>query len=581
MTKIQNLEERLYIEKNKIGLVGGSISVIEIEGFDKDIQAHITPDDWRVEIKIKKGFDPVSDRRQKAYARGKKITNPVEKLVTDVTDHEFAHWELPFGSERGCPNDVYWHDKILEAVKESLPADKKSHAKYVTNAFEDMIINPRVREFRGDFSGQVLFWDNEGIRGKREGLETYTPFYEAFVKLNMHLFGDKKDKALLKRHYSGKDEVQKAVAQTVKDLSLPEDIKDTKPLFNRKNWASMASSFARNLAPLLQDNQDSNERLSAYGNPQDGEGNSGNGLEEKAKTDGGKEEISYGRYSGREKLSPNVTDFEQLDALYRVLARDITVKVDAMTRGQSLDICALNFRPFDAETDDPAGIKLSKFYITEDGLKFGYQREPLTISARQKFQRSSFPDFKMIVLDNSGSMEEPISGSNQGNNQTIPWGDNSKYHYALLGFYGIENFLQRQGIAQWINHGVSLFSDSTRMKTGDFSQIDSIRKHALHPDFQNTYIDANSILNALNGKESFVLSLSDGSIANWGSEKTRFENLVKGNYYAHIQIGGETEFSRDLQSMGVPVFYVNSGDDLSRLMVDVTKKTYDCFTKTT
>ena len=32
--------------------------------------------------------------------------------------------------------------------------------------------------------------------------------------------------------------------------------------------------------------------------------------------------------------------------------------------------------------------------------------------------------------------------------------------------------------------------------------------------------------------------------------------------------------------MGVPVFYVTKGEDLSKLMVDVTKKTYDNFTLT-
>lgn len=577
---LQKIEEKLYEEKNRIGLVGGSIKIKETEDLDHGISAHITPHDWKTEINIREGFNPVSDKRQRAFARVKKIVDPLEKMVSDLTAHEFAHWSLPFGSAKGCPADIYWHDKILEAVTTALPQDKKSQASYVANAFEDLMINPRAKEWRGDFSGQVLFWDNEGLQAKEKGLEGYTPFYEAFVKLNMHLFGDKIDVSLLKRHYTGDSKVERGVESVVRDLRLPAQIQDTSMLFVRNNWAAMASTFARNLADLLDKNQDSKEKLSAYQNPKQGEGQSqSNGVSEEGKTDNGKETVARGRYANGERLSSNFTNFEQLDALYRSLARDITVKVDAISRESSLQIAPLNFRPFDEEKDAIEKVKLTKVYITEDGLKFGYQHQPLTVTARQKFQRTSFPNFKMVVLDNSGSMKQGINGGDSGNQQTIPWGDNSKYHYALLGFYGIENFLQRQGIAQWIDHGVTLFSGSTRIKQGTYSQIDEVRKSALQPDWGDTYIDAKTLTQALRGRQSFVLSLSDGEVANWSSEKAEFEKLAKQNYYAHIQIGRETAFSRDLKSLGVPVFPVASGSDLSHLMVDITKQTYQHFTR--
>ena len=84
---------------------------------------------------------------------------------------------------------------------------------------------------------------------------------------------------------------------------------------------------------------------------------------------------------------------------------------------------------------------------------------------------------------------------------------------------------------------------------------------------------------ALNGKESFLVSLSDGEIGNWDSEKAEIKKLAEQNYYAHIQIGSETEVSKDLVSWGVPVYSVNSGKDISKLMVDITKKTYNRFIK--
>src|SRR4030067_3076529 len=118
----------------------------------------------------------------------------------------------------------------------------------------------------------------------------------------------------------------------------------------------MAGTFAKELADLL-DSQPQ-ERLSAFSSPQSqGSGKqeqkAGNGIEQKMPTREGKEEVAFGRYNSGDKISPHFTSFEQLDALYQKLSRDITVKVDAMTREQSLVIAPLNYRPFDEERDNP------------------------------------------------------------------------------------------------------------------------------------------------------------------------------------------------------------------------------------
>lgn len=583
MADLISLRQKLSQKKNEVGLVGGTIKIDEYDEQEENVDAHINPNDWSVEINLRRGFEPVKDRRQKAYARAKKIENGLETLVTHVALHEFAHWSLPFGSERGCPTDLYNSDKITEAVKNGLPKNKQSQAGYVANAFMDTMINPRVYEWNKDFSGQVLFWDNEGISCKAKGQAGFTPFYQAFVQLNMHLWGDKVDKALLKRNYVSNPKVDKAVKKVIDELSLTERIPDTTPLFDKQRWPSMAETFARNLAELLE--QPPTERLSAYspdGNPESGQGQrpkSGNGIEQKMGTREGKEEVALGRYQGGDKHSPNFTSFEQLDALYRSLARNIPVKVESITREQSLQIAPLTYRAFDAETDDPTRIKPSKLLSGPEDLTYAYPQHPLVISARSKFQRKGFPDFKLVMLDNSSSMKDAPDGSNNvGPTRFIPWGDRSKYHFALLGFYGIENFLQQQGIAQYINHGVSLFSSQTRYKEGGFMQLDEVRKHALNPDWGNTYIDAAALKKALGGRESFVLSISDGEIANWDSEKGAIKPLVEANHYAHIQIGGRTAFTDDIKRWGRPVFYVSKGEDLSKLMVEATNDTYRRFT---
>lgn len=577
---LQTLKQKLYEKKNKLGLVGGTIEVYEYDETQAPFSAHISPHGWNIEMTLRKGYNPISDKRQKAYARTKNISDGLETLLTDVLKHEVAHWELPSGSGMGCPYDLHYHDLILENIENGLPDNKKSMASYVANAFEDVIINPRCKEFDGSFSGQVLFWDNEGMRCKEEGQKTFNPFYEAFVKLNVYLFGDKTDKALLKRNYSNSSKVDKAVKQVITNLNLQESINPTSPLFDKQAWPNMAYEFAGALAPLLDETP--KERLSPFSGEQGSGGqgdeqkpSAGNGIEQKLGTREGAEEVAFGRYASGDEHSPHFTSYEQLDALYQRLARSIPVAVESKTKQQSLVIAPLNFRPFDEDKDDPSKIKLSKLYLDEGEITFGVPHNPLTVTANMKSQRKSFPDFKLVMLDNSGSMRQaPDNSDNIGKTNFIPWGENSKYHYALLGLYGIEQFLQNQEIAQYITHGVSLFSSGTRYKESDFAGLAEIRKHALSPDWGSTRLDASSLTNALQGRESFVLSLSDGDIENWNSEKAAFKKSLKDNPYAHIQIGDKTNFTNELETWGVPVFYVNSGEELSRLMVDVTKQSY-------
>jgi len=370
--KIQTLKQKLIEQKNKIGLVSGSVNVTEYDEAEHNIAAYITLKGWNINVAIKKGFDPIQDRRQRAYARKKNIVDGLEILVCHMGGlHEPAHWELPLGSGLGCPYDIYNHDLILEAVKRALPGDKQGFASYVTNAFEDTVINPRCREFNGDFSGQILFWDWEGIKCREKTNNGFTPFYEAFVKLNMHLFGDNTDKALLKRHYTGDKKVDKAVKAIVDDIDLPEQVEDTRQLFDKNRWAEMASIFTKHMAPLLDPGP--TERLSAF-SPQKGEGrtsegeqeSAGNGIEQKLGTREGAEEIAFGRYSSGKPYSPNIEKFDQLDSLYRKLAQPISVKVETMTKKHATEIGPLTHRLYDPEKDDPLKVKPTKLYVNEN-----------------------------------------------------------------------------------------------------------------------------------------------------------------------------------------------------------------------
>ncbi len=71
--EIEKVRQKLTMEKNKIGLVGSLISIKEYDKAENDVSAHINPQNWNIEISVKKGFSPIQDKRQKAYARKNKI----------------------------------------------------------------------------------------------------------------------------------------------------------------------------------------------------------------------------------------------------------------------------------------------------------------------------------------------------------------------------------------------------------------------------------------------------------------------------------------------------------------------------
>ena len=68
----REIEQRLIEKKNRIGLIGGSLKLKVYDEAEHNVSAHITPQGWNIEISVKRGFDPIQDKRQKAYARKKK-----------------------------------------------------------------------------------------------------------------------------------------------------------------------------------------------------------------------------------------------------------------------------------------------------------------------------------------------------------------------------------------------------------------------------------------------------------------------------------------------------------------------------
>jgi len=176
-----------------------------------------------------------------------------------------------------------------------------------------------------------------------------------------------------------------------------------------------------------------------------------------------------------------------------------------------------------------------------------------------------------------------------------PWADKekrftsaSKYHYALLGWYGLIEYLKANHIMDKSSVSVANFSDDTIIGRG----LDEAKRRALNPQFGNTYIDLKKVQTLFKGYNNLVFTISDGDIANWSTEYGTDEKgkkvvLKKGigedfirtvkqnnHQYFHLQIGQKNKTCRDLEKEGLKVEYISSAQDLATKVIDLTDKLY-------
>ncbi|MEK6862929.1 MAG: hypothetical protein AABW57_02075 [Nanoarchaeota archaeon] len=578
MKKLE-LEQHLNELKNRIGLVGGPLRLIYLEESEDNIKAGIRPEDWHTEILVRESWSPTPDKKSKDYAKKKKIKNPLKKVLEDIIYHETGHWELTRDSGYGCPYSIELHSEILDGVTKALKEKKKESdaivnplygqtlKDYVANTLEDVIDNLNCTNHT-DFSGQVLFWYDQGLKAKK-----YGEFYDAFVRLNMELIGSKEDKKLLRRFYNKNPIKRLKVIRAVNDVKNNLALKKKKQenietLFNKNNWNDIAYKYTLAVADLL--DEAPKEKLFGTGETQ---------FSKKLAQPGEIEKIARKRFEAGKSQPSYLTSFEYLDALYRNLAKDIIIKVDEFTREISFPLAPYGNRAFDIEKDDPRKIRLSRASLTSQGnLELQVPRNYIPFKGEFRKPEKNFPNLKIVLLDTSGSMKEHLTNEqgiilNPEAEEEKQWTSTSKYHYALIGFYGIKNYLIRQGIAPYVDSSLINFSDENIASGRKDMDSREINKLALSPQFGGTEINPSVLEKQLQG-DAFILSLSDGEIENWSSIKQEYEKIVKDRPYVHIQIGSKNQFTKDLEKANIPVQYVTKGDELAKLMIDLTKSNY-------
>ncbi len=572
--ELSNLRKELEKQKNKTGLVGVRLDVSEVPG--NTLSAHITTDWKNISIKYGTELDLVPDKKTKDYARNKGITNPELEVGQDILDHEMGHRENPVGTRFGCPYTVEMHDAIKESINNALTEKGKSGLEdFVTNAFEDVLDNINCRK-RTKFSGQTLFWNNQGLVNSENG--KYSKFYEAFVKINLSLGGNVEDHGLLKRFYTSNGKIKNAMKSFLNDmkshLGTENIIKlhekpEFRELFNynlerrEELWTALAHSFAYNTADLL--DQKPKEKMFGAG----GEGEE-NPFDKEMKLPKNKQEIAFKRYKEGKGVATHRDSQEQLYDLYKRISKDIRVETASYTDSQGMPLVDYGRR---FVTEDERKFKYKGVGFDSDGeLNIKTGKHQIQFPVAYKVHPRNFPKFKLALMDRSGSMaQSPENNSNIGSTGFIPWGDNSKYHFALKGYFGIDNFFERQGIIGYIESAAIGFSGESGVR----GNSKDVAKSLLRTPSGGTSLDIDGLEKELQ-QNSLVLSISDGELSISDDEKTRFEDKIKqkGINYAHIQIGNDSTFSKYLHSIGVPVFPVKGDNDLAKTMITFVSGCY-------
>jgi hypothetical protein len=579
LIKKQQLEQK----KNYIGLVGTVLEVTDdIPGnsFSASMQTN-----WKkIRINYEKELNLIPDKKTREFAKKSGIKDPELKIGEDILDHECGHRENRARTTFGCPYDVETHDRIKSEIAKALESKgKKSETGYVTNAFEDILDNINCRNHT-DFAGQTLFWNNQGLTRSENNI--YNPFYEAFVKINLSLGSEKKSYGLLSRFFSKNEKVSEAVNGFLENLCEEAEEKKSQAMHKKQGFNKLftkdleerrqilerlAYSFALKTSDLLEESRKeqmfgaSNSNGSGTSN---NDSDNGNPFDKEMKDPQVQEKIAKSRYSSGKGPSYHIDLQEQLYSLYKAISKDIRIETSKFSASQSMPLVYFGKK---LASDDEKKIRFRGVgFDSEGNLGFKTTRYSLDFPAAYKKHPTQFPNLKIAIMDRSGSMaQSPEEDDNVGNTDFIPWGDKSKYHFALKGYFGIDNYLERQGVSAFIDCSVLGLSGENSIK----GKSKEVAKKLLHePEGKYTSLDTSQLENELN-ENALLISISDGQVS-IPSDKSNLENKLKKCDYVHFQIGNRTSFSDYIKSLGKPVIPVKGDDDLSFGMISFVSKYY-------
>jgi hypothetical protein len=613
---LSKLFQYKFMIQNQFRVYGPSksrISLLAKEGATQPLLASIDPKTWDAEFKIREELEFLANPELIKYLEKHNITDPIQRLLKDVANHEIGHWAFPKNSKFGCPYDrpkyyLSFISPIFDELKKSGQFDVakcKVLSKRLANAISDVIDNFNVatvlNENNKQFCGQFLFWY---LQGQEVG--QYSPEYSFFVKMNMALIGSSDDYRLLQRFMFESPELGQAVSRL-------EKIFTSSAILDMDSWENLARAYTREVLRFLEDEppqhqysagdktakpmQGGDQDQSGQGSGQQGDQSDqdtghgtqdtesgtpdtepGNGEKDQATGPGKeelgkeldskeKEQIMMGRSAGQ-GIPFYIKTEEALDAYYNGLAKRIKIKTPEGSLPQArYPLIPLVRERFDPTVHSIEDAHSGKLFVDPVRRRLipSVIKSRIEVDIPLRKEKRNLPEFLCALLDSSVSM------MGQGNKAIVPWGDQSFYHYGLLTFWGILRYFELERISTRMKISGAIFSDVTLEAKG----IAELKKLLLNPTTGGTRLDIRKVMDALaNSKQAVFSMISDGDILNWDSIKEEFIKLARKHQFFMIQIGKHSDTSRDLLSAGFTVKQVDGYSDIAGLAIDLTREGY-------
>ncbi len=551
--------------------------------------------------KIKLGYNP--EYAEESQALEVIVEKPFDNAFSSLTRHELNH--KGGGNFRGCPRNIDLHaEKILEPVAETLSRlgfqdvpvnESQGLYAYFANMIEDVVDNSELGT-KSDHTGMFLLYkDNaEHLDSKK-----FTLLFDAFVELQERLYAGRRAKKLIKPHHSEAQKVKEAVDNFMEKSGL--DNFKTKvttrrkkrevEIFDRKtaarycldenNWASLSKTLTEEFAKLIDKSKMAQMiYIKKMFLPLKGESDS---FGEEMNDPEVKMKFAFRKYQqpGSSFAPPAyMQSFEALDLVYQRLARNLEIKTTASTRSEAMPVMWYGKKPFDAKNDRLSRARIGINHDARLELKVKKYHEDDQVEFTES--KTDIPEIRFVLLDTSSSMQESAGSNNTGKvmnpwaEEKMQWGDNSKYHHALLGWYGLVEYLKKQGA---LKHTSVKFANYSSVTCTADNLTDS-KKLALSPQFGGTRLDLSKV-KRLFGNKQLIFSLSDGAVDNWNAIKAEYIRRAKQNEYFHLQIGQFTRdakgnitnkpaMAQDLEDAGLPVIY-DDGRSVGKMIIDLTK----------
>ena len=594
MIDIWQIQHHLHLVKQREGLIGGSLHVSSLEGEERNIDARISFKNFVIDFNVNPRLDELwdSDENIKRYCQRRGIDDVVGEACETVLLHEVWHWKKEeLTGKIGCPTDAPNLMRNVDAAYRALKdkgffkdADseeqKERYASDFAGMFDDLLVNSNLGYEGLSDTLSVVYYDM-GIKRK-----VYAPLGEGFLKLQMAVFGSPEDKDLVSVFYTADEEKSKAIDGVVertlsemgmKDKPLSEMIAEFRKI---ERWKDLVYKFTYNMCDLY----DKSQNGQGGGSKSDSHDKKGNQtmpiavsldheLSEK------EEEEGLVKCYGKKGSPP---DFMQRNKVLRLayshLAHDVVIKSVTRMTGLEMPIAPLTEQRFESAEHDVREIDFSRPRIDVESefggvINFTVPEDHYTVIASHTRKENALPNI-MWLIDCSGTMndgkEEFVFGVKDA------WRVDSKYHYALLGVNGSVKWLRSQRIAPYIKYNVTLFSNSTETSGWQsYGTLDKALEVCWNPQFGGTHIDMKVLAPELMRDPSVIIFLSDGDIHNWKEIKDEFFQATRPHKLSFIQIKGRTTAGRDVASWGNPVYDIDQAQDLDRLIIDLTKQTYN------